>query len=258
MRKLEFNVGSLGSRVVGYIHDRVKEQCQTHSAHPALIILPGGGYWMLSSREADPVALKFFAHAINTFTLYYPILDDIRKEKPVETLKACVQYIVDHAAFLGVDTSRMAVLGFSAGGHLAASYGTICKGEHLNTMLLGYPVISSRYMGLNGKTFKNLCQSEDEVEWYSLENRVDDDTLPSFIFHTADDAHIPVENSLVFAQRTWKLRMHERSRKPQSSRGSMGGPGTGMAVPDVELRGIASQGITPPSQAHAHQARPAS
>lgn len=201
MRKLEFNVGSLGSRVVGYVHDRVKEQCQTHSTHPALIILPGGGYWMLSSREADPVALKFFAHAINTFTLYYPILDDIRKEKPVETLKACVQYIVDHAAFLGVDTSRMAVLGFSAGGHLAASYGTICKGEHLNTMLLGYPVISSRYMGLNGKTFKNLCQSEDEVEWYSLENRVDDDTLPSFIFHTADDAHIPVENSLVFAQR---------------------------------------------------------
>ena len=174
MRKLEFNVGSLGSRVVGYVHDRVKEQCQTHSTHPALIILPGGGYWMLSSREADPVALKFFAHAINTFTLYYPILDDIRKEKPVETLKACVQYIVDHAAFLGVDISRMAVLGFSAGGHLAASYGTIYKGEHLNTMLLGYPVISSRYMGLNGKTFKNLCQSEDAVSYTHL-------TLPTTV-----------------------------------------------------------------------------
>ena len=201
MEKTEFSVGHAGSRVVGYLHDRIKEDCETHETHPALIILPGGGYWMLSSREADPVALRFFAHAINTFTLYYPILEEIRKEKPIDTLRACVDHLVEHSDSLRIDTSRMAVLGFSAGGHLAASYGTICKGKHLRSMLLGYPVISSSYMGINGKTFRNLCQSQEEVEWYSLENRVDDDTLPSFIFHTADDAHIPVENSLVFAQK---------------------------------------------------------
>ena len=184
MTKLEFIIGKATSKVTAYLHTAVCEN--SHESHPALIVLPGGGYRYTSPREADPVALRYFAHAVNTFILDYPTDKDIIVEKPVETVRQLVKHLIENRKEYGIDTCRMAVIGFSAGAHLAASYGTIYKGEHLKAMILGYPVISSREFGHQG-SFQTLCRSEEEKAFYSLEDRVDEDTLPSFIFHTSDD-----------------------------------------------------------------------
>ena len=187
MTKLEFTIGKACSKVTAYLHSYVCEN--SHESHPALIVLPGGGYRYTSAREADPVALRYFAHAVNTFILDYPTDKDIIAEKPLETVKQLVEHLIENRKEYGIDAERMAVIGFSAGAHLAASYGTIYKGEHLKAMILGYPVISSREFGHQG-SFQALCQDEEEKAYYSLEDRVDEDTLPSFIFHTSDDNNV--------------------------------------------------------------------
>ena len=196
MTKLEFTIGKACSKVTAYLHSYVCEN--SHESHPALIVLPGGGYRYTSAREADPVALRYFAHAVNTFILDYPTDKDIIVEKPLETVKQLVDHLIENRKEYGIDEGRMAVIGFSAGAHLAASYGTIYKGEHLKAMILGYPVISSREFGHQG-SFQTLCRSEEAKAFYSLEDRVDEDTLPSFIFHTSDDGNVNVRNSLIFA-----------------------------------------------------------
>ena len=199
MKKVEFTVGRIPSRVTAYLNEDLSAITESHASHPAIIIIPGGGYNHVSPREGDPVALRFLAHAVNTFILDYPVGDEIRKEKPLDTLCALVATIIERAEDFNVDRGRIALIGFSAGAHLAASYGTICKGKDVKAMILGYPVISSGESAHQG-SFDNLCQNDEERDFYSLEKRVDSATLPSFIFHTADDATVPVENSLLFAK----------------------------------------------------------
>lgn len=198
MKLKEITVGRLGSKVECYINEDLHRVTGGRSQHPALIIVPGGGYNHVSPREGEPVALRFLSHAVNCFVLHYPVGDDIKEEKPLDTLTALVDELHDNAQLYGIDRSMMAIIGFSAGAHLAASYGTIRKGRHLQAMILGYPVVTSGPEAHRG-SFEKLCQSEEETELYSLEKRVDGDTLPSFIFTSADDATVPVENSLLFA-----------------------------------------------------------
>ncbi len=195
MRVESFEIGKTDSSVQAYLHE---DPMEGKRRYPALIVLPGGGYCHLSKREADPVALHYFAHAVNTFTLYYPIGEEIKKEKPVETVRALVEYLHKNAEKYEVDEKRLAIIGFSAGGHLAASYSTLYKGEGLNATILGYPVITSGPYAHSG-SFDRLCHSEEEREYYSLEKRVTEGMKPTFIFHSADDASVPVENSLLYA-----------------------------------------------------------
>ena len=198
MKQVDFTAGSLGSPVRAYILENLSSVCKSHESHPGIIILPGGGYNHISPREGEPVALRFADAAYNSFVLSYPVGEDIKKEKPIETVRQLVRHIAENHERYNTDPHRLAVIGFSAGAHLAASYGTICKGEGLKAMILGYPVISSGPYAHNG-SFDMLCQSEEERAFYSLEHRADSSTLPSFIFHSADDKVVPVENSLLFA-----------------------------------------------------------
>lgn len=198
MRKAEFTVGRLESRVTAYLVDDLTPYGGLHPRHGALIVIPGGGYNHVSARESDPVALRFLAHGVNTFILHYPVEDDISRERPVDTLEALVDHLVEHAQEYGIDPDRIAIIGFSAGGHLAASYATLRRGRNISAMILGYPVITSGDKAHTG-SFDMLCQSEEERRLYSLEKRVDSSCVPTFIFHSADDATVPVDNSLLFA-----------------------------------------------------------
>lgn len=198
MRKAEFTVGRLESRVTAYLVDDLTPYGGLHPRHGALIVIPGGGYNHVSARESDPVALRFLAHGVDTFILHYPVGDDISREKPVDTLEALVDHLVEHAQEYGIDPGRIAIIGFSAGGHLAASYATLRGGRNISAMILGYPVITSGDKAHTG-SFDMLCQSEEERRLYSLEKRVDSSCVPTFIFHSADDATVPVDNSLLFA-----------------------------------------------------------
>ena len=206
MKVVKFSLGKLPFSVIGYLHDDLSKICDTSALHPALVICPGGGYRNLSPREADPVAFRFFTRGINIFILSYSIGEEIKIEKPLLQVANCVSYVKEHAIELGVDRDRVGVMGFSAGAHLAASLAV----HHNSTLLsaypdakpslaiLGYPVITSGEYAHVG-SFNHLCQREEEREFYSLEKSVSKDTVPCYIFHTANDQDVPVENSLLFA-----------------------------------------------------------
>ena len=238
MRLETFTVGALSCPVDAYLPGRL-----TDRPNPALIIVPGGGYNHVSPREGEPVALRFLAHSVACFVLHYPVGDAIASERPLDTLTQLVERLVERADELAIDKDRMAILGFSAGAHLAASYGTLRKGRHLKAMLLGYPVITSGQFAHRG-SFDKLCQSGEERSMYSLEDQVDAQTPPTFIFHTADDATVPVENSLLFAMALSKAKVpFSMHIYPSGIHGSSIGTES-VGTPNAQLAGWVDEALT--------------
>lgn len=183
---------------------------------PLVLICPGGGYEHHSPREGEAVALKLLSLGMNAVVLRYSLLPN---EFPCALYEAAyaVDYIRCHAAEWDVDPEKIIVAGFSAGGHVAASLGTMWNSRELepflsivlkkepqavkpNGMLLGYPVITSGKKA-HRKSFERLLgeRYEELLDSVSLEKRVTADTPETFLWHTVTDGSVPVENSLLFA-----------------------------------------------------------
>lgn len=186
---------------------------------PAVIICPGGGYSGTCDREAEPVAVRFNALGCHSFVLRYNCRP-CRYPVALLELATAVAEVRAHAEEWHVDPDRILVLGFSAGGHLAASLGTLWQQEPVsrlplapeqvrpNGMILCYPVITSGKFANRG-SFDNLLGTEPDpalLASLSLENRVTADTAPAFIWHTYDDGCVPVQNALMLAT---ALREHD-------------------------------------------------
>ncbi len=195
-----------------YIHEQTRELGENRK-YPAMIVFPGGGYRYTSEREAEPVGMKFYAEGYNVFVLYYTVLDkgDVFPSALLEGA-TLIDYVRQNAETLGVDENKVAVIGFSAGGHLA---GTVCTrgGEKIVTDFLGreaipnagllcYPVISGGEFAHRG-SFVNLTGVEDTKihEEHSVDNFVSEKTPPIFMFHTADDGAVPIQNSLLMGMK---------------------------------------------------------
>ena len=178
--------------------------------HPAIIICPGGGYTRVSTREAEPVAKPYFAAGYNTFILDYAVDEKAKDFYPLCQLAFLMAYIRKNANDLNTLQNQIAVCGFSAGGHLAASFGTIYKEpkflekfdrtDHIrpDAMILGYPVITSDEFAHTG-SIQRVSGAEvgsEEYMWFGLDGHVDEQTPPAFLWHTATDKSVPVENSL--------------------------------------------------------------
>ena len=178
----------------------------------AVVIVPGGGYEFVSEREAEPIALKFAGAGFACFVLRYSVY---KKKFPTALLElaAAVKYIRDNADTLDINKDKISVMGFSAGGHLAAclanmwnsstiTYALCCKAEDIkvNTSLLCYPVITSGEKTHEGSILNLIGEEQDAElrEYLSLENRVGAHTPPTFIWHCADDGCVPVENSIYY------------------------------------------------------------
>jgi acetyl esterase/lipase len=182
---------------------------------PAVVICPGGGYAFTSEREGEAVAMRLLAAGFHAFILWYSVAP-ARFPTALAELANAVQTVREHAAEWKVERNHVYVMGFSAGGHLAGSLGTLwnhpvlesamqyAAGEKLwkpDGMLLCYPVLT---MGLFTHTGSrdNLLgddQSPERIRLVSLENQVNRDTVPAFLWHTENDGAVPVENSLQFA-----------------------------------------------------------
>jgi len=182
---------------------------------PCVLICPGGGYGFTSPREARPVAEAYNAHGFHAFVLHYRLAED-RHPAPLLDLSNCTALIRLYSSELKIQSESIAVCGFSAGGHLAASLGVhwnqpylknrINKMSGLNrpdALVLCYPVISSGIYGHQG-SFVNLLGENPPpklLDHLSLEKHVGSHTPPVFIWHTVEDETVPMENALLFVQK---------------------------------------------------------
>ena len=175
---------------------------------PAVIVCPGGGYDYCSEREAEPIALRFAAFGIPSFVLNYSCYQKLFPTNLLE-LSYAVKYVRENANDFNIDADKIIVCGFSAGGHLAASLAVhwnkpfitdfISDNSHKpNGAILCYPVITSGIYTHDG-SIKNIANdNKDLIALVSLENHVNNDTPPIFIWHTADDGLVPVQNTIDF------------------------------------------------------------
>ncbi|MSC77370.1 alpha/beta hydrolase [Eubacterium ramulus] len=182
---------------------------------PVILMCPGGGYEMTSDREAEPMAMQFLAMGYHVAVLRYSVCP-VRYPAALLQVAESVLYLKEHADEYHIDPEKIVVQGCSAGGHLAANYGIAWNSPFLTKLmgmendperlcvaglLLCYPVITSGEKA-HEESFRNLLgeQYEEKKEELSLENQVTPDTPPTFLWHTATDETVPVENSLYFFQ----------------------------------------------------------
>ena len=189
------------------------EEININKKRETIIICPGGGYEFTSDREAEPIALKFVAQGFNAVVIRYSIAP-VRYPTALLELAETVRYVREKEKEWNVDTEKVIVCGFSAGGHLAGSLGVLWNNEIIekyldikneevkpNAMILCYPVISSGEFAHKGSFDSLLGEKEAEIsrENLSLEKLVSIETPKPFLWHTFDDGTVPVQNSLLFS-----------------------------------------------------------
>jgi acetyl esterase/lipase len=183
----------------------------------AVIICPGGAYWGLAiEHEGWQVAEWFNSIGISAFVLKYRLPNDaIMTDKtigPLQDAQEAIRLIRRNAKNLNIDTQKIGIMGFSAGGHLAASLSTLYNdevyvptdttGARPNFSLLIYPVITMQTEFTHMGSRNNLLgenPSQDLLNHFSNELQVDSLTPPAFLVHSIDDGAVPVQNSINYA-----------------------------------------------------------
>ena len=172
---------------------------------PLVLVVPGGGYTHVSAREADPVALQFAAAGYHTAILTYSVGEGARDYLPLRQLDEAMALIRANAENWGILPDKLALCGFSAGGHLALSGAVLDLPDppaggrqRPNALILSYPVVSAGPYAHRG-SFEQLSGNPDLAahQSFSLESRVTPQTPPVFLWHTMEDETVPVENSLL-------------------------------------------------------------
>ena len=155
---------------------------------PAILVIPGGGYQMCSDREAEPIAFAFAAAGFHAFVLRYTLHAVKPWPAPLADYEQAMEAILSHAEEWGVDRDRIAVVGFSAGGHLAACAATIAEHKPA-AAILGYAVLTEQTAR---QCVEGLPAPVDLV---------DGRTAPCFLFATRTDSVVPIENTLAFERK---------------------------------------------------------
>ena len=165
-----------------------------------ILICPGGAYRHLSPRESEPVARAFETRGFRAEVFNYTIRSSAMQPPlgllPVRELGHRVEEL--RTAGRGA----VIVCGFSAGAHLAATLGVHWRTLGLprpDGLILCYPVITAEKRYINEESFRNLAGGVENRDFYSLEKHVSADVPPVFLWHTAADRDVPVENTLLFA-----------------------------------------------------------
>ena len=187
----------------------ITKEISTSRKRPAVLVLPGGGYWFTSEREGEPVALRFISRGYAAFVLEYSCTPHAF---PVALREACLamRYIRENAAEFSVDPKMIASIGFSAGGHLCGTLGTMYDCPEVadlgdaallrpDALGLCYPVTIGWGPTHEG-TFENISGGDPELRArLSLDKQVRSDMPPVFLWHTRDDDGVPCRNSLLLA-----------------------------------------------------------
>jgi acetyl esterase/lipase len=170
-----------------YLPD-ASEEMGHNKIKAGVLVIPGGGYFMCSDREAEPIAFSFIAKGYAAFILRYTVGKDKGYDfsMPMADANEAMRIIHDNAEEWGIDKNRIAAIGFSAGGHLCAALSTM--GDiRPDASILVYPCI---------------LESMNEILAFpvpGLEDKVNEKTPPAFIVSAAADNLVPIENSLAYA-----------------------------------------------------------
>ena len=216
MRNEVFEIKAAGSlpeaRLITYLQDYYEEI--GIKERPLVLICPGGGYGYTSAREGEAFAMQFLAMGYHAAVLKYSCAPAVFPTALTE-LALAMRLIRDNAQDWNVAADKILVLGCSAGGHLAASLGTLWDEDFLarelglgalehekirpDGLILCYPVITAGEFAHRG-SFQNLLGEREKelAPLLSLETRVTQKVPPVFLWHTYTDASVPVENSLLF------------------------------------------------------------
>ena len=207
-KKIMLDTNDENAYIDAYIADNVGDFVRN-----AILIIPGGGYSeVCSEREGEPIAISFMSYGYNAFVLHYSAG---KKAFPAHLIEAsmAIKHIRDNATEYNINPDKVFTVGFSAGGHLAASLGAMWDRKEIydsidmpfgynkpNGMMLIYPVISAKYHMFS---FNNLFMGEEltdeKLEMCSIENCISENTSPAYIVHTSNDEIVDVRNSLILA-----------------------------------------------------------
>lgn len=176
----------------------------------AVIVCPGGGYGCKADHEREPIAKMFNEHDINAYTLDYNVAP-CHKYAPLSDVQRAIRTLRSYGY------EKIAVCGFSAGGHLTCTSATMYdfpaypKTDEIDSFsarpdafIPCYPVVtmeeSFTHMGSRQNLLSSDWQDEEMVKLFSNEKNITENTPPCFIWHTATDAAVPVKNSFALAE----------------------------------------------------------
>lgn len=176
---------------------------------PSVLILPGGAYSMVSdSNEGKPFAEGFTQRGYNAFVLWYRVGAAARYPAPMEDVARALQFIKNHAVEWQLDPARIALMGSSAGGHLAAyfaaehkrfdvSYEDVVYGLKPAAVVLCYPVITMGELThkVSRRRLLGILTGSPERNAASVERLVTADYPPTFLWHNRDDTSVDYRNS---------------------------------------------------------------
>ena len=195
-----------------YLPYNMTEMRRENQRRPSILLCPGGGYGMCSQREAEPIALRYLHAGYNVFILWYSVAPH-RFPQALREVAASVELIHQNAKQWNCDESRIAIMGFSAGGHLAALYSNAYdwpevrevfpNSKPVSASLLCYPVICAVEGLTHAGSFQNLLGqfplTPELTERFSCNRLVSKKTPPAFLWATAEDGVVPVQNTLLYA-----------------------------------------------------------
>lgn len=195
-----------------YLPQNMTEMGRQNQKRPSILICPGGGYAGVSQREGEPIGLHFLPEGYNVFILTYSVCPN-RFPTQLREVAAAMELIHRNAEVWSCDPGQVAIMGFSAGGHLAAHYSTCYNCPEVREVfpssfpvsasILCYPVITADPKYAHMGSIINLSGHDpitaEDIAKFSCEKQVTDHTPPAFLWHTAADNGVPVMNSLLYA-----------------------------------------------------------
>lgn len=200
--------GALAGTLTCYRHSQYAEMNRT-TRHPAMLVIPGGGYSFVSEREGDPVALAFFGAGFDCFVLDYDVAPRFSYPVQVQEAAMAMMYIRKNAERLLLLPDKVAAIGFSAGGHLLGCisvlwddpavrelFGEECVSVRPDASVYSYAVVSSDPKIYHGGSFVNFCGTRALPDDYSIDKKVRPSCKPSFIWANTPDDCVRVENSV--------------------------------------------------------------